>query len=69
MTRGQDAGRGQHVIIMEERIGRRLLYDEVVHHVAGNKANNDINNLALMTRSAHSRLHRREDKIAKGISE
>lgn len=28
------------------------------------KTNNDINNLALMTRSGHSRLHRFEDKLA-----
>lgn len=29
----------------------------VVHHLDGNKKNNDINNLALMTYSAHNRLH------------
>jgi hypothetical protein len=63
-TRGPNAGRSFHVILMEERIGRRLLQDEVVHHIDGDTTNNDISNLALMTKSAHSRLHRYEDKLA-----
>ena len=35
----------------------------VVHHIDLDKTNNDINNLALMTNSAHSKLHRRLDKL------
>lgn len=65
-TRGPNKGRSAHVVLMEERIGRRLLSDEIVHHVDGDRGNNDINNLALMTRSAHTRLHRREQRISKG---
>lgn len=70
-TRGENKGRSVHVVAMERRLGRRLLEDEVVHHIDGNKHNNDINNLALMTRSAHARLHRREEQISRkehGIS-
>lgn len=63
-TRGPYKGKTVHTVVMEERIGRMLLSDEVVHHIDGNRQNNDPNNLALMTRSAHSRLHRREDVIA-----
>jgi hypothetical protein len=63
-TRGSDLHRGVHVTIMEERIGRRLLPDECVHHIDGNRSNNEISNLALMTKSAHGKLHRREDKIS-----
>lgn len=63
-TRGPNAGRSFHVILMEERIGRKLFDDEVVHHIDGDTTNNDISNLALMTKSAHSRLHRHEDKLA-----
>lgn len=63
-TRGPNAGRSFHVVLMEERIGRRLLPDEVVHHIDGDRQNNDISNLALMTTTAHNRLHRREDKLA-----
>lgn len=62
-TRGPHKGRMVHVVLMEERIGRRIRRDEVVHHIDHNRSNNDINNLALMTRAAHTRLHRREERI------
>lgn len=65
-TTGDSKGRSVHVVKMEQRIGRRLRADEVVHHIDGDRANNDVNNLALMTRSGHTRLHRREEKLAKG---
>lgn len=66
-TRGKHKGRSVHVVKMEERLGRRLLDDECVHHIDGNKLNNEDNNLALVTRSGHARLHRREQRIAKGL--
>lgn len=65
-TRGANKGRSQHVVIMEARIGRRLHRDEVVHHIDGDRSNNHPDNLALMTRAAHTRLHRREERLAKG---
>lgn len=64
-TRGPHKGRHEHVVIMESRIGRRIKPDEVVHHIDGCKTNNSINNLALCTRSGHSRLHRREESLLK----
>lgn len=64
ITRGENKGRSLHVMIFEKRLGRRLLNDECIHHIDGDKTNNDINNLALMTRSAHARLHRHEDKLS-----
>lgn len=66
-TRGPHKGRSVHVVKMEDRLGRRLLDDEHVHHIDGDKLNNDENNLALITRSGHLRLHRREQRLkAKG---
>jgi len=63
-TMGQNAGRSVHVVMMEERIGRRLKPDECVHHIDGNPSNNVWENLALMTFAAHSRLHRLQDKLS-----
>lgn len=68
-TRGPHKGRSVHDVTMEERIGRRLMRDEVVHHIDGNRSNNDLHNLALMTRSAHTRLHRFEDRLSGNIRE
>lgn len=56
-TMGKNKGRGQHVAIMEAIIGRRINRDEVVHHIDENKHNNSPDNLQLMTRSEHSKLH------------
>ena len=64
-TQGENKDRGEHVVIIERRIGRRLKPDEVVHHIDGNRSNNSEDNLALMTRSGHTRLHRREELISK----
>ena len=63
-TRGENKHRSVHVVMMEDRIGRKLKPDECVHHIDGNRHNNSENNLALMTTSAHARLHRFEDKLA-----
>lgn len=51
-------GRLEHVVLMEQKIGRKLLKNECVHHVDENKTNNDLSNLVLMTISEHTRLHR-----------
>lgn len=51
----------EHIYIMEQHIGRRLTKDEVVHHIDFNRSNNCIENLQLMTRSEHSRLHRENE--------
>jgi hypothetical protein len=57
VTRGENKGRSLHVVIMENKIGRKLTKEECVHHIDGNRSNNDINNLQIMTRSEHTRLH------------
>ena len=57
-TTGPNKGRLVHVIKMEEMIGRRIKRGECVHHIDENKINNDLSNLALMTVSAHAKLHR-----------
>jgi predicted transcriptional regulator len=47
-----------HRKIMEEMIGRPLRSDEIVHHIDGNKKNNDPSNLQIVTRKEHINIHR-----------
>ena len=56
-TRGINKGRSQHVTLMEQKIGRSLRHDEVVHHKDHNRSNNNLDNLELMSRSEHCRHH------------
>lgn len=50
----------QHVIIMESMLGRPLVKGEIVHHIDGNKQNNDPENLLLLTQSEHMKIHCRQ---------
>jgi hypothetical protein len=51
--------RDLHRHLMEQHLGRKLGSDEVVHHINGDILDNRVENLQLMTRSQHSRLHGR----------
>lgn len=48
--------------IMACKYGRKLRSDEVVHHIDGNKLNNDISNLEVLSRSEHNRIHAKENQ-------
>ena len=60
-TTGPNKGRAVHLVVMEEHIGRKIKRGECVHHIDENKLNNCLDNLALMTLSAHAKLHRMMD--------
>lgn len=48
----------EHRAVMEAHIGRKLLKQEHVHHIDGDKSNNKISNLMLFpTNSAHQKYH------------
>jgi hypothetical protein len=48
----------EHRLVMERHLGRVLRADEVVHHIDLNRANNALENLAVMSRQEHMALHR-----------
>jgi len=47
----------EHRLIMENFLGRKLEFNEVVHHIDGNGKNNSLSNLKIMSRKEHSKLH------------
>lgn len=53
----KENGRHQHRVVMERKLGRILRKGEIVHHVDGNKKNNNPKNLRVMTQSQHARKH------------
>ena len=51
----------ENIRVMELHIGRRITRGEAVHHVDHDRTNNRLGNLALLSHSEHSKLHRASD--------
>ena len=47
----------EHRFIAEDIVGRKLDADEIVHHIDGNKRNNSPDNLQIVTRAEHAKIH------------
>lgn len=52
-----------HQILAEKMLGRPLDSDEVVHHKDGNKLNNKMSNLEVLTKSEHMKKHYKDRSI------
>lgn len=52
----------KHRIVIEQHIGRRLLRSEIVHHLNGDKKDNRVENLEIITQAEHAKKHDPERK-------
>ena len=64
-SRYTKGGLPEHIYIMEQIIGRPLSDDEEVHHINGIKHDNRKENLQLVTRSEHMKIHHAETHFHK----
>ena len=66
-SQGKDANGvyKKHRRIMENHLGRKLEPNEHVHHIDGNPRNNSLDNLVVLTKSGHHKLHASQEKRAR----
>ena len=48
----------EHIVIAEKKIGRKITRSEDVHHINGVRDDNRYENLEVLTRSAHTKIHK-----------
>ncbi|MBU1092565.1 HNH endonuclease [Patescibacteria group bacterium] len=65
----------EHRLVAEKIIGRPLNKNEIVHHLDGNRLNNTVENIVILSRAEHARLHLKgkkrtqelKDKVSEGL--
>ena len=53
----------EHIVVMEQHIGKRIPEGMVVHHIDGDKLNNNLDNLLLCTIEEHNKCHAANEQI------
>lgn len=53
----------EHIKVMQDSIGRKLHENEVVHHIDGDKTNNQIDNLDLCSIAQHNKCHATSEAV------
>ncbi len=53
----------EHRYIMETFLGRKLEYNETIHHINGNKRDNRLENLEILNRREHTLIHHKQGDL------
>ena len=63
-TRNDSSGWARHhTYVMEHQLNRKMKKGEIVHHIDGDRTNNNIDNLVLMTVAEHNKCHATSEEI------
>jgi hypothetical protein len=65
----KEVTRDEHRVLMEKHLGRTLDTNEVVHHINGDRRDNRIENLQILTLSEHSKLHGQGMKLSESTKQ
>jgi len=52
---GWDNYKKEHVVLIEKQLGRKIRKNECIHHIDGNKQNNNLDNLVVIKSNKHHR--------------
>jgi uncharacterized protein (DUF1330 family) len=53
----------EHRLVVEKQVGRVLEPDEHIHHIDGDKLNNNFDNLLIVSPSEHAKIHQPEGSL------